>query len=181
MEMVTLFLSGISIYAVTFGMNSTRVGPALGGVAIAVLLLALTAPIWTPVFFRGLRRMLAGVGVSVPVDLGSRDVLYLLGTSTLAWIGGGWLLYLVSRAVTTVPFMELPHLIGIWGAAGAVSLVAGFLVQGMGLREVTLTMLLTQFMPLPVAALVSVLFRLLLTVGEVLWALTIIWLVERFA
>jgi hypothetical protein len=180
-ETVVLFLSGISVYVVTSAISLAKVEPALGVVAIAVFLLALIAPIWTPIVCRRICRLLAGAGISVSVDLSSRDVFYLLGTSTLAWIGGGWLLYLVCEAVTAVSFTELPRLIGAWGAAGAVSLVAGLLIQGMGLREVTLTMLLSRLMSLPTAALVSVLFRLLLMVGEVFWALAIMWLIGRFA
>jgi uncharacterized membrane protein YbhN (UPF0104 family) len=71
-------------------------------------------------------------------------------------------------------------LIGAWAAAGAVSLTAGLLVQGMGLREVTLAVLLGNHMPLPVAAAVSLLFRVLLTVGEFIWALVFSWLATRY-
>lgn len=174
-ETVTLVLSGISVYILASGVGSLTMHSTLRDSAIAASILALTAPLWTPVLYRGIRKVLARVGVSVSVEFSSLDVWYLLGISALAWAGGGWILYLVANAVTAVPLRELPNLIGVWGAAGAVSLVAGLLVQGMGLREVTLAILLRRLMPLPVAAVVSVLFRLLLMVGEVLWALIIMW------
>lgn len=174
-ETITLVLSGISVYIVASGLGSLTTHSTLKSSAIVAFILALTAPLWAPVLYRGLRKILARVGVSVSVQFSSLDVLYLLGISVLAWAGGGWILYLVANAVTAVPLGELPNLIGIWGAAGTVSLVTGLLVQGMGLREVTLAILLRRLMPLPLAAVVSVLFRLLLMVGEALWALVIMW------
>jgi hypothetical protein len=180
-ETITLVLSGISVYIVASGVGSLTMHSTLRHSAIAALILALTAPLWAPALYRGIRKVLARVGISVSVEFSSFDVLYLLGISTLAWAGGGWILYLVANAVTAVPLGELPNLIGIWGAAGAVSLVAGLLIQGMGLREVTLALLLRRFMPLPLAAVVSVLFRLLLMVGEVLWALVVTWLARESA
>ena len=141
------------------------------GVAGACLALALAAPLWAPLLLRGVRWLLGRLGVEAPVGLHARDVLPLLGISALAWIGGGMVLYVLTNAVTSLPLSQLPALLGAWGAAGAISMSAGLLVSGMGLRELTLAVLLGRLMPLPVAAAVSLLFRLLLTVGEFVWAL----------
>jgi hypothetical protein len=111
------------------------------------------------------------MGVAVSVRLVARDVLSLLGLSALAWIGGGLVLYVLANAVMPVPPTYIPALIGAWAASGAVSLSAGLLVSGMGLREVTLTVLLGSLVPLPVAVAISVLFRVLLMLGEFVWAL----------
>jgi len=73
--------------------------------------------------------------------------------------------------VTPIPLAQLPALVGAWAASGAISLSAGLLVSGMGLREVTLTVLLGYLVPLPVAVAISLLFRVLLMVGEFVWAL----------
>lgn len=175
-ETIILVLSGISVYILTSGASSLTMHSNLRRSVIVAFVLALTAPLWTPLLCRGIRKVLAYVGGAVSIEFSSLDVLYLLGISALAWAGGGCLLYITANAVTTVHLRELPTLVGIWGGAGAVSLMAGLLVQGMGLREVTLTVLLRGLMPFTMAAVVSVLFRLLLMVGEILWVLVIIWL-----
>lgn len=86
-----------------------------------------------------------------------------------AWSGGGVLLWIMTRALTPVNLVLLPVMIGVWGAAGAVSLTIGVGIQGLGLREVTLGALLSMFIP-PILAIVLVIaFRLALTLGEFLW------------
>jgi hypothetical protein len=141
-------------------------------------LLALGAPLWAPLLLRGVRWLLGRLGVALPIELNARDVPSFLGISGLAWIGGGSVLYVLANAVTPVSVSQLPALVGAWGAAGAISMSVGLLVSGMGLRELTLTVLLGRLMPLPIAAAVSLLFRLLLTVGEFAWALVFVAIIR---
>lgn len=179
METVLLILSGLSIYLLSLAVRPVELDPRLSGVAIVCFMLVLAAPKWAPLLHRGLRQLLARMGTPIPVELHPTDVLRLLGISGLAWVGGGLVLYILANAVTTVPLGDLPILVGDWGAAGAIGLTAGLLVHGMGLREVTLAVLLSSYMPLSVAVVVSLLFRLLLTGGEFIWALIFAWLAAR--
>jgi len=98
----------------------------------------------------------------------------------LAWVLGGFDLYLLANAIYPVSPQLLPAVIGAWAAAGAVSFVASYLIQGMGVTEVTLAALLSRFLPLPVSIVVVILFRLLLTVSEVGWALLVAWGLSGF-
>jgi len=96
-----------------------------------------------------------------------------LGWMFVAWAGGGGLLWFLTRAIAPIGWELLPVMVGIWGAAGAVSLTIGIGIQGMGLREVTLgAMLSTVISPLA-AVLVAVAFRLALTLGEFIWVFLI--------
>jgi len=104
------------------------------------------------------------------------DVLALFAMLGLAWAAGGLLLLAVTNALVPVGSENLPFLIGAWGLAGAVSVIAGFLVGGLGIRELTLGALLGQVLPVPVGVAVAVAFRLVLTVSEGVWAITIGWL-----
>lgn len=104
------------------------------------------------------------------------DVLALLGTLGLAWLAGGVLLWGLANAFSPLSIDTVPFLTGIWGMAGAVSIVAGFLVGGLGIRELTLGALLGQVLPLPVGVAVALAFRLMLTVSEGLWVLILGWL-----
>jgi uncharacterized membrane protein YbhN (UPF0104 family) len=176
LETIWLVLSGLSVFLLSLPFWSVTGGMArLDGQLIAVgavcLVLALTSPLWSPLLLRAARWLLARMGIPVSVRLAARDVLPLLGLSALAWVGGGVVLYVLANAVTPVPLAHLPTLVGAWAASGAISLSAGLLVSGMGLREVTLTVLLGSLAPLPVAVAVALLFRVLLMVGEFIWAL----------
>ncbi|MBU0703058.1 MAG: hypothetical protein KKC18_04255, partial [Chloroflexi bacterium] len=176
-EMVFAALSGFSIYLLAQGLTWTDIDSRLRGIVIGIFVLTLAVPLWTPILHRGLRLIQTRTGASTLASFSAWDGLRILGILALAWIGGGFLLYMIANAVTPLSFAQLPNIIGSWGAAGAISMTAGLLVQGMGLREVTLAVLLSSYMPLPAAAVVSLLFRLLLTVGESIWALVIAWLV----
>lgn len=176
LETIWLVLSGLSIYLLSLPFGdlageTAQTDGRLVVVAGACLALTLASPLWSPLLLRGARWFLARLGISVAVQLNARDVPPLLGLAGLAWVGGGVVLYVLANAVTPVPLAHLPALIGAWAAAGAVSLSAGLLVSGMGLREVTLTVLLGNLVPLPVAVAIALLFRVLLMVGEFVWAL----------
>jgi hypothetical protein len=170
-ETVLLVLSGLIIYVLSLLLTPAQLNPRLRGAAAVALVLAVGVVAWAPILNRGLRWLLGRLGIAGTVDLRPRHVLRILGVFGLAWVGGGLVLYILVSGVTALLAGQLPLLIGVWGAAGAISLVAGLLVQGMGLREVTLAVLLSGYVPLPVAVVISILFRLVLTVGELMWAL----------
>jgi hypothetical protein len=88
---------------------------------------------------------------------------------------GGLDLYLLANAIYPVAFDYLPAFIGAWAATGVVGLLASYLMQGMGVTEITLAVLLSGFVPAPVAIVISIFFRILLTIGEVVWALLLAW------
>jgi hypothetical protein len=176
LETIWLVLSGLSVFLLSLPFWSVTGGTSrLDGRLIAVsgacLVLALASPLWSPLLLRGARWLLARMGFRVSVQLAPREVLPLLGLAALAWVGGGVVLYVLANAVTPVSLDYLPSLVGAWAASGAISLSAGLVVSGMGLREVTLTVLLGNLVPLPVAVGVALLFRVLLMVGEFVWAL----------
>jgi len=85
--------------------------------------------------------------------------------------GGGIVLTVLARGVVIIPLSQVPFFVGCWAGAGGVSVVAQFVVGNMGLRELALATLLSTTLPIPTAVLISILFRVLLMVGEFLWSL----------
>lgn len=112
----------------------------------------------------------------VVAQLSKRGVIIALLWMFMAWSGGGLLLFILAQAIVPLDWALLPVVIGIWGAAGAVSLSVGIGIQGMGIREMTLTALLGMLMNPIVALVLAIAFRVLLTAGEFLWALIFIWI-----
>ncbi|MBN1135988.1 MAG: hypothetical protein JXM73_05360 [Anaerolineae bacterium] len=172
-EWVLLIASGLLVYLLSclaplpVGDRAAGLDP---GVALALLapLLIVLCP---PVFNRVASWLLSRLRRPTPPPLGWGDLLGLLGVYVIAWVMGGVVLYVLSQALVPLSPAALPAVIGAWGGAGAIGFVAVYFLQGLGIRDVTLALLLSSIMPLSAAAVVSILFRLLITVGEILWPL----------
>ena len=63
------------------------------------------------------------------------------------------------------------QVIADWTLAGVVTSIITFVPAGLGLREVTLTLLLSRYMPEHIAVSSAVLMRLLMTSYSILWLL----------
>jgi hypothetical protein len=130
--------------------------------------------IWAPGGSRLLVKLLRKWGKDVETITFQRSALFVcLFWMFLAWVGGGVLLWLLIRAFSPIGLGLLPIMVGIWGAAGAVSLSVGIGIQGLGLREVTLAALLSLIISPIIALVVAVAFRLVLTLAEFLWVFLI--------
>jgi hypothetical protein len=173
LEWTLMVMSGLVVYLLSTLLTvsrSTTGGGLSPGVALALLLplLILFSP---PVINRMLRFVLKKWHGQVYQDMSPVDILGLMSVYLIAWIAGGILLYILIRALYPLPVIVLPAVIGAWAGASAMGLIAAYLIQGLGVREVTLAVILSAFLPLPVAIVSSVLFRVLLTAGEIAWPL----------
>lgn len=97
--------------------------------------------------------------------------------SAFLWYGATWpiaglFLWAILATFTPVSLDSLPTVLWFWLSAAlasyAVSLTLGFFVIA---REITLTVLLAQIWPLPVALATAITVKLVLTLGEVLCSL----------
>lgn len=177
LEMVWLSLSGFLLYLLSVLMGAINPNLKLTILSITSIVLTSAVLLWTPFRHRILRWIQQRNSLRKAM-IKPGDAIAILSMCLFAWSGGGTLLYILSNAVTNIPVAQLPGLIGAWSIAGTVGLVAGFFVQGLGLREATLAVVLSNYMPLPIAAAVSILFRMLLAVGEFVWAMLFALLVR---
>jgi hypothetical protein len=98
----------------------------------------------------------------------------------LFWYGSSWLagaLFLATLLHTFVPvrMTDLPSLLSIWLVAGLTGYVISLTLGTIGIaREATLTFLLAQVWPLPVAIAAAILVKVVLTVGQIGCALLIL-------
>jgi len=100
-----------------------------------------------------------------------RELLAWLCLYVGVWIVGGLTLYCVLYSIHPLSLAHVPAIIGAWSLSGAIASLVIFLPSGLGLREITLTAMLSPFVPGPIAVVISLLMRLLLTLYEVLWVL----------
>lgn len=173
-ETVLLALTGFALSVLPFfflGVDLNRLGLISFAPILAIVLLCAVV-LSVPTLTRFLQRILPKSKSNLVVLQASRNGLALsLIWMLLAWSGGGLLLFIVLQAVAPVGLGLLPTTIGIWGAAGGASLTVGIGVQGMGIREITLTALLSLVVPPLSAVVVAIAFRVILTAGEFFWAL----------
>jgi len=148
------------------GTAPLRLGIALGLLALALLVLQ------PPIFNRVLSFFLRRFGSQEPVRITYRSLWPPLLAYIGAWIVGGLTLYSAILVVYNLPWQEIPAVIGIWAASGTVGLLASTFLVGLGVREVTLAVLLTTTLLLPEdrALVVAILFWFLLTGGDLLTA-----------
>jgi glycosyltransferase 2 family protein len=180
-ETVLLALTGFISSILLFFLGSERIGQFnafrfIAPVAIALLIVFI---FWTPALNRMLQKILARRGIQQVPQLDQRQTVFSLLWMFAAWIGGGLILFVLVQAVNPMSLSFLPVMIGTWGAAGAVSLTIGIGIQGLGIREITLGALLSLVMPTLTAIVIAVAFRLVLTIGEILWVVFFIWITKK--
>ncbi len=180
-ETVLLALTGFISSIMLFLLGSERIGQFnafrfIAPVAIALLIVFI---FWTPALNRLLQKILARRGIQQVPQLDQRQTIFSLLWMFAAWIGGGLILFVLVQAVNPMSLSFLPVMIGTWGAAGAVSLTIGIGIQGLGIREITLGALLSLVMPTLTAIVIAVAFRLVLTLGEILWVVFFIWITKK--
>lgn len=115
-------------------------------------------------------------GTSTGVRIGYRDILAWLLLYAFEWLVGGLALFGVINAVHPIPLAQLPSVVAVATLVGLVGLLNLVLPALPGLKEVAMALLLTSYVPLSVGVVITLLYRVWLTLDEVLWmALTARW------
>ena len=169
----------IAISLLIFGLDSLSGFPAIRIVSPLAVFFLILLVASTPKLNKLLHTFLSRKNIEKIPQLDQRDLVWSLAWMFVAWSGGGLLLFILGRAIVPVQWSLLPALIGMWGAAGAVSLSIGIGIQGLGIREVTLGALLSTVFPPLVAIILAVAFRLVLTIGEFLWVAILVWATRK--
>ena len=166
LEMVLIILSGILTYFLFLPFLSpiSALRNPLPLIALLLLGLLLTHPATLRAI---LQRFARG---KVPYDLRYRDTLVWLGIYVVVWIVGGLVLYFAVNVFYPLPLTQLPEVIGAWTLSGVAASLVFFSPSGLGIRELTLSFLLSHYIPTPLAIVVAVGMRVGLTVYEAFWA-----------
>jgi hypothetical protein len=100
-----------------------------------------------------------------------RDSLAWVALYAFAWLLGGLAFYLQANMIYPVPLAHLPAVASFLVISGVISQLAFFIPAGLGIREVSLSLLLSSFVPFGIAVVIALIFRLWLTLSEVFWTL----------
>jgi hypothetical protein len=105
---------------------------------------------------------------SISYNIRLPDFAFYFLSYVLAWSSFGLGFFFIVRSLVNIPFSLIPEIAAIF----TISYLAGFLAMltpnGLGVRESLLTMLLSAYMPTPVAVITAAVARVWLTVAELL-------------
>lgn len=180
MEVVLLAITGFfsSTLLLFHGSAVLEHFVALQFVIPAALLLGAGLIFTTPIFNKISPRLLKRWNIEQSLSIRRGSLIACLAWMFLAWLGGGFLLYLLVRGFMPLSLTYYPIMVGTWGMASGIGLTIGIGISGMGLREVTLGALLSLMIPPLTAIVVAVTFRLALTVGELIWVFLFAWITK---
>jgi len=120
-----------------------------------------------PRTIRGLWRRVGRTEMSEPLRW--RDTLTWLAIYAGVWMGGGLVLYLAINAFYDLPLTYLPQVIGVWALSELTSYLSLVSPSGLGIREVALSVLLSYYVPVPIAVVVALAVRIGLIVYAAFW------------
>lgn len=96
------------------------------------------------------------------------EIVILVAAYMLPNLCAGMALSLLVWGMSAVSLADLPLLFGAAALAWVIGYLSFFTPSGLGIREAVLVTLLSQLYPTPVALFASLLFRVVLTIGEML-------------
>lgn len=105
-------------------------------------------------------------------------ILVLCFVTFSQFIVAGLVIFLISREFISLPLNLIPVFSGVYAASWILGYISFFAPGGLGVQELSITGLLSFFMPLPVASLVALLFRFMLIISELVISL-IVWLSSK--
>lgn len=100
-----------------------------------------------------------------------REMMALLAYYGLIWLLAGPMVYGIINLVYPLTAVYIPSLIGMWAVANIIATVSAFTIGGLGVRELSLAVLLSFIMPSPVAIVISLLIRIFWLLGEMITGL----------
>jgi hypothetical protein len=103
-----------------------------------------------------------------------RDSFAWIALYAVAWLLGGLAFYLQANMICPVPLVHLPAVASFLAISGVISHLAFFIPAGLGIREVSLALLLSSFVPFGIAVVIALIFRLWMTLSEVFWTFVIL-------
>lgn len=136
---------------------------------IPLSLLVIGAVLFRPKTLRTVLRQVGQEDLLVSFNYG--DLLGWLAVYSVVWIVGGVVLHLGINSIHQLPWHLLPAVVGIWVISGLVPTLMLVTPAGLGLKEVTLSLLLGYLIPPPVAVIVALLMRVALILFEIVWGL----------
>ena len=171
LELALVFISGIitTLLTLPFWALPSEISSNLSRAWFLLLLLPLALLLIQPRILEQIWQRLSPETAVQPLTW--RNTIIWVAIYMLIWVAGGIVMFSTINFFQALPLHQLLAIIGMWALASSISLAGAITFTSIGVREVSLTLLLTQLMPLPVAIITIIAIRLLWLAGELITAL----------
>lgn len=162
LEAILMVVSAAIVYLLASSFNREKYGEGwlIGAVILGLILMH-------PTVINLILTKIKNVNHTQPLKY--RQILLWLLFYALGWSLGGVTVFWLINTLTPLPFNQLPQVIAAWTLAGSLSSLIFFSPSGLGIQEITLTVLIGQLIPEPIAIIVAILLRILLTLYQIIW------------
>ena len=168
LELIFFFISGLitTLLILPFWIIPDEMRLQTNQFGLLILLLSAT------IFFvhpKLLEKLWAHLRPDTPLqELMWRDTIVWLAYYVTTWILGAFVLFSVMNLLQPVSLSHIIPIIGIWSLAGTLSLAGALTISIIGIRELSLTLLLATIVPAPIALIIAILIRIVWMLGEML-------------
>jgi len=166
LELALTVLSGILIFLISLLLGSRfkmDINPFLL-VIVAVLIITMIHPKilvrLINFFLRWLKKE------QIKIDLNFSQIFVLTAYYCIIWFCFGIAFYFLINSVTFITPSKIPIITGSFAISSTIGVMALFAPAGLGVREGILSLLLSNFFPLSLAILLSLLCRIWVSIGE---------------
>lgn len=180
LELALMFISGIitTLLTLPFWALPSEIRENLSYAWFLLLLIPLSLLLIHPRILEKVWQKLSANKIATTADESSPWQVNLTWKHTVTWLAiyisiwifGGLILFSTINFFQTMGWQQLVAVIGMWTLANTVSLAGAITFTNIGVREVSLTLLLTQMMPFPVAIITIITIRLILLAGALITA-----------
>lgn len=166
LELILIILSATGTFLLTlpFWAVPPDLGRRLGASWFVLLLLPLCLVLVHPRILQAIWHRFGRH--ELPERLRWRDSAFWLALYLLIWLIGSAILFSVVNMFNPLPLSQFIPIVGIWVVANTLSLVGTLTLTGIGVREISLTVLLGQILPIPLALVIAIVVRLVWMGGE---------------
>jgi hypothetical protein len=174
LEFMLVVLTGIPL-ALLAAVGLGLISPA-AGIALAAVGMVLELVIAHPALLSRLFKLVRHEGLLVPLDY-SKTLLWV-AIYNLVWLLSGTGLFLVIRLFIDIPLERLPVTIGVWVLSSLVAYLTMFSPSGLGVKELSLTLLLSLYVSEPLPLLIALAIRLIWTIYDIVLG-AVAWLASK--
>ncbi len=165
LELALIILAGMAAFLLTlpFWVLPPDMAAQLNQSWLLIIVLMLCFMFIHP---RVLNKVWARISEHSPLPLQWREAVTWFIFYILIWVIGACVLFSLINLLLPLSLAHFMPIVGIWAIVNVISAAGTLAFSGIGLREISLTLLLTQFVPLPIALLIAILLRLIWLIGE---------------
>lgn len=166
LEMALILVSGIAMFIIILPFWALP-DDLINGMGNLWFLLILLPPCLLLVHPRFLDRLWRKISPHTTIqNLRWHDTIGWLFLYLVIWLIGAMTLFSAVNLVYPLPIQQLAPIIGMWALASTLSLAGALTFTSFGVREISLTILLAQLIPAPIALIVAIMVRIFWLAGE---------------